>query len=72
MKHLTYRQVELLISVMTEEQKDMTATVSAGCDENGNAEFFAVSEITVANSPLIEAAAGDVFEPNQPIILFDE
>jgi hypothetical protein len=70
--YITYRYLLEGLKELTEQQLDMTVTVSAGCDENGNAEFFAADALTIAINPDIEAAADGVLEPEQPVILFEE
>jgi hypothetical protein len=72
MKYMTYRKLKEALEELTDDQLDMTVTVSAGCDENGNAEFFCGDALTLAMNPDVEAGACDVLEETQPIILFDE
>ena len=72
MYYLTYRKLKEALGELTDSQLDMTVTVSAGCDEHGNAEFFCGDALTLAINPDVEAAAADVFEKEQPIILFAE
>ncbi len=70
-KLLTYRDLKEALAELGEEQLNMTATVSSGCDANGNAEFFSVNGTTIAGNDDIGDAAIDVFgDPIQPIILF--
>lgn len=69
-KALTYRQLKEALAELTDEQLDQGVVVSAGCDENGEAEFFSVDSLTLAMNPDVEAAAIDLFEPIQPIVLF--
>lgn len=69
---MTNRKLLEALKELTDEQLDMSAIVSAGCDENGNAEFFQVDALTLAMNPDIESAATDLFEDTQPIILFEE
>lgn len=68
---LTYRKLLEALKELTEDQLDMTVTVSEGCDENGNAEFFGADTLTLAMNPDIEAGADGVLEPEQPVILFE-
>ena len=72
MPNLTFRKLKTAIEELTEEQLDMTVMVSEGCNENGNAEFFAVDALTLGMNPDIEAGADGVLEPEQPILLFGE
>ena len=70
---ITYQQLLEALQELTPEQRAMTATVSAGCDENGNAEFFAVDALTLAKNPDINAAVDGVLDSDeQPVILFAE
>ena len=81
MSYLTYKKLKEALEELTDDQLDMTVTVSAGCDDNGNAEFFCGDALTLAMNPDVEAGAC-MFEataypvvlrcPSQPIILFDE
>ncbi|MAE81280.1 MAG: hypothetical protein CMB80_01000 [Flammeovirgaceae bacterium] len=72
MAYVTYRKLKEALDELDDCQLDMTATVSAGCDENGNAEFFPVDALTLAMNPDVEAAASDLFEDAQPIILWSD
>ena len=72
MSYLTYRKLKEALEELTDDQLDMTVTVSAGCDEHGNAEFFCADALTLAMNEDVEAGACDMFEEIQPIILFDE
>lgn len=61
-----------LLNQMDERQLNMNVLVSAGCDENGNAEFYNVDAVSVATSPDISAGVPLDFDRDQPIILFEE
>ena len=69
---ITYRKLQKALAELTDDQLDMTVTVSAGCDEHGHAEFFGGDAFTLAMNPDVEAAATDMFDDTQPIILFHE
>lgn len=69
---MTYRELLAALRELSEEQLDMDITVSSGCDENGNAEFFKGDALTLAMNDDVAAAADGVLENNQPIILFQE
>ena len=69
---MTYRQLQVALKELTGDQLDMTIVVSAGCDSNGNAEFFGGDCLTLAMNPDIEAAADGVLDSDQPVILFQE
>ena len=71
MSYLSFRKLIVALEELTDDQLDMTVTVSAGCDENGNAEFYCGDALTLAMNPDVEAA-NPGFEDTQPIILFDE
>jgi hypothetical protein len=70
-EYYTYDDLLAAIQELSPEQRKMTATVSAGCDTNGDAEFFPVSECLLAGDSQISAAAEDVFDNEaQPVIMF--
>ena len=68
----TYGDLLTTLTELTPSQLKMSITVSAGCDENGDAEFFSCDTLTLAGNPDIVNAASDLFELDQPIILFKE
>lgn len=59
------------IATMSEEQRKGSITVSEGCDENGNAEFFDASSIVRATASCIEAASDGVLESSDHVLLFN-
>jgi hypothetical protein len=69
-KYYTYRDLLAAIQELTDEQLDMTAVVSEGCDGNGDAEFYAIEQCCLNTEEPI-AAAGHVFDSDiQPVLLF--
>lgn len=68
----TYGDLLAALYELTPSQLNMTITVSAGCDANGNAEFFACDALTLAENPDIACGAENIFELDQPIILFQD
>ena len=68
---MTYRDLLLRLLELTSEQLSCTCTVTSGCDENGNAEFFAADSLIMSDDKIIESA-GDVLDPQHPVILFLE
>lgn len=71
-KYLTYRELLNKLMQLNAESLNSTVTVSSGCDANGNAEFFAVTDATMANDSSILAASDGVLEGNQLVLLFEE
>ena len=68
---LTYRKLKEVLSAMTDEELEMTVTVSEGCDENGNAEFFGATQLLRAFGDGLDAASDGVLESPQHVILFE-
>ena len=66
----TYATLAAAISQMTQEQLQMSITVTEGCDINGNAEFFCAQELVLAGGVHLEAATDGVLEPTQPVLIF--
>ena len=70
---MTYRDLlAILDRQFTTEQLDMDVTVSAGCDESGNAEFFKVTDAVIAEDRSMQAGTDGVLHPDQFILLFEE
>lgn len=59
------------IATMSEEQRKASITVSEGCDENGNAEFFDATSIVKATASCIEAASDGVLDKDDHVLLFN-
>ena len=72
MKPITYRQLQERLSELTDEQLDRSVTVSMGCDENGNGEFFGVTDTYLSDEGIVAAAADGVLDSNTPVLLIEE
>jgi hypothetical protein len=66
----SYADLKQALSLLTPEQLAMRITVSEGCDENGNAEFFASYEFMRADSDALQAGSDGVLAGCQPVLLF--
>jgi hypothetical protein len=67
----TWRQLAHAIGTLDDEQLDMPAHVTEGCDENGNATFTRARQLLLANDVSI-AAGACAFKENHPLLLVDE
>lgn len=68
---MTYRELKQGLEMLTDEQLDMDITVSEGCDDNGNAEFFKGDAVCIVGDGAVDSAADGVLENGQVVILFD-
>ena len=69
---MIYRELKKRLDDLTEDQLDMSATVSSGCDENGNAEFFQITDTCLSDEGVLDSASDGVLDPNTPVLLFEE
>jgi hypothetical protein len=68
---MTGRQLLVFLNSLTPHQlDDFDLSVSEGCDENGNAEFFTLNDYCVVGGGVVDAAADGVLEDEQPVLLF--
>ena len=63
MTGLTYRTLKDALNELTEEQLDMTATVSTGELEDLRTEFFAITNLSLITE------ADDVLDENHPVLI---
>ena len=68
---MTYRQIQMWMKGLSDQQLDSEAWVTEGCDENGNAAFSIVRDFVPAKCSEICSATAQ-FDPEQPILLIDE
>ena len=66
----SFGDLQKALNALTEEQLRMSVTVSEGCDENGDAEFFDCVQFMLAGDDSLLAASDGVIEANQPVLLF--
>lgn len=71
-KPISYQALLNYLNQLTDEQLAMSVTFTDGCDENGNAEFYPVLDITRVGQGIIDAAAGGILEEDQPVLLCEE
>lgn len=64
--------LESLQRLTPEQLDDFDLAVSSGCDGNGNAEFFTITDICVVGDGTVDAAADGVLEAGSPVLLFEE
>lgn len=69
---MTGRELLEWLKTLPDNQLDLHLSVSSGCDDNGNAEFFHVGGVCVVGDGIVDAAADDVLDTGSPVILFDE
>ena len=69
---LSYRQLLERLQELTEEQLDMSCTVSFGCDENGNGEFYPVTDTCLSDEGIVDAAADGILDPGTPVLLIED
>lgn len=67
----SWRDLAHALGTLTDSQLDMSITVSEGCDENGNAEFFPAYEFLLAGDDSLLAASDGVLENLQPVLIFN-
>jgi hypothetical protein len=67
----SWRDLAHALGTLTDSQLDMSITVSEGCDENGNAEFFPAYELLLAGDDRLLAASDGVLENLQPVLIFN-
>lgn len=71
LKIATFADLQAALHHLTPQQLAMSVSVSEGCDDNGNAEFYSGCELMRADSAHIEAASDGVLEPEQPVLVFN-
>ena len=70
---MTGRQLLNILSKLDDEQLDnFDLSVSAGCDANGNAEFFTLTDFCVVGGGVVDAAADGVLDEGSPVLLFEQ
>ena len=70
---MTGRQLLKILSELDDEQLDnFDLSVSAGCDANGNAEFFPLTDFCVVGGGVVDAAADGVLDEGSPVLLFEQ
>lgn len=67
---MTYRILLQTLQNLSDKQLDSNVFVSAGCDENGNADFLIADTLVLATDNSIEAGVPLDMNPEQPILLF--
>ena len=60
------------IACMSDEERKGSIMVSMGCDEAGDAEFYAATLLARAQAPCIEQATSGVLEDENHILLFNQ
>lgn len=66
----TWGDLKIALEALTPRQLQMSLTVSEGCDENGNAEFFPAYCLLRADDSSMQAGSDGVLEGEQPVLLF--
>jgi hypothetical protein len=70
--NMTGRELRKILNELSEEVLDYDLVVTAGCDENGNGEFFPAVDFCCVGGGMVDAAADGVLEEGTPVILFGE
>lgn len=70
---MTGRELIKILSELPDEQLDnFDLSVSSGCDANGNAEFFTLTDFCVVGGGVVDSAADGVLDDGSPVLLFQE
>ena len=70
-KNLTYRDLLKILVTLKDEQLDKDILVSEGCDDNGNADFYTIYDLTKVGVGVIDSAADLLFKKEHPVLLYE-